>query len=128
MMDQATVELFGGDGRSSGPIPISDLEKAAQKLTGKPRLKQTPADKAVSDAAYSVTARELLRFIERYERLVEERVELSEDMKQVMAEAKSRGYDTKALKIIIRDRKRGADVVAEEAAVVELYKAALGMA
>jgi uncharacterized protein (UPF0335 family) len=48
-------------------------------------------------------------------------------MKEVMAEAKGRGYDTKALRKIIALRKRDRDDLAEEEAVMEVYKAALGM-
>ena len=128
MTDQIMMTMTLPDGSISGPFSADDLERATKGLKSRPKLKQSDADRAVSDAAYNVTAQELLSFIERYERLVEERFDLSEDQKQVMAEAKGRGYDTKALKIIIRDRKRGADVVAEEAAVVEMYKSALGMA
>lgn len=47
--------------------------------------------------------------------------------KEVMAEAKSRGYDTKVLRKIIALRKREADDIAEEEAVLEMYKEALGM-
>jgi uncharacterized protein (UPF0335 family) len=49
-------------------------------------------------------------------------------MKEVMAEAKGRGYDTKVLRKIISIRKRDKDDLAEEEAILELYKQALGMA
>jgi uncharacterized protein (UPF0335 family) len=48
-------------------------------------------------------------------------------MKEVMAEAKGRGYDVKILRKVIALRKRDKDDVAEEEAVLEMYKAALGM-
>jgi uncharacterized protein (UPF0335 family) len=48
-------------------------------------------------------------------------------MKEVMAEAKGRGYDTKALRKIIAMRKRDRDDLAEEEAMLDLYKSALGM-
>jgi len=81
-----------------------------------------------SDAAYRVTASELRQFIERFERLEVEKKDIADQQKEVMAEAKARGYDTKALRKIIAERKRDADDVAEEMSVLELYRTALGMA
>ncbi len=81
----------------------------------------------VSDATYNVTAEELRQFIERYEHLEAEKQDIAEQQKEVMAEAKGRGYDTKVLRKVIALRKRDADDIAEEEAVMELYKAALGM-
>lgn len=76
---------------------------------------------------YSVTADELRQFIERVEQLMAEQKDLAEQIRQVMAEAKGRGYDTKALRKIIARRKKKPDQLAEEEAVEEVYKAALGM-
>lgn len=76
---------------------------------------------------YAVTADELRQFIERYEQLESERRDLTEAQKEVMAEAKGRGYDTKVLRKVIALRKRKPDDIAEEEAVLEMYKAALGM-
>lgn len=80
-----------------------------------------------SDAAYNVTADELRQFIERYEHLEAEKADITEQQKEVMAEAKGRGYDTKVMKKIISLRKRDKDDIAEEEAILEMYKAALGM-
>lgn len=77
--------------------------------------------------AYSVTADELRQFIERIEQLEAEKKDLAEQLKEVMAEAKGRGYDTKVLRKIIALRKRKPDELAEEEAVLEVYKTALGM-
>ena len=82
---------------------------------------------AVTDATYNVTAEELRQFIERYEHLEAEKADIAEQQKEVMAEAKGRGYDTKVLRKVIALRKRDADDIAEEEAVLEKYKAALGM-
>ena len=79
-------------------------------------------------AAYTVTAAELLQFIERFEQLEAEKKEVSDQQKELMAEAKGRGYDTKIMRRIVAMRKRRADEIAEEEAVLEMYKAALGMA
>lgn len=79
------------------------------------------------DATYRVTADELRQFVERFERLEVEKKDLADQQKEVMAEAKSRGYDTKVLRKIVSLRKRDKDDIAEEEAVLELYKEALGM-
>ena len=75
-----------------------------------------------------VAAEELRQFIERYERLEAEKQELADQQKEVMAEAKGRGYDTKVMRKLIQMRKRDSQDLAEEEAVLELYKQALGMA
>ena len=55
---------------------------------------------------YRVTAGELRQFVERYERLEAERRDLADQLKEVMAEARARGYDVKVLKKLIALRKR----------------------
>ncbi len=80
----------------------------------------------VSDS-YRVTADELRQFVERYERLEAEKKDIADQQKEVMAEAKGRGYDTGVLRKVIALRKREPDDIAEEEAVLELYKEALGM-
>lgn len=86
-----------------------------------------PATNAPTDAAYGVAAGELKQFVERVERLEGEKKDIAEQIKEVMAEAKGRGYDTKVLRKVIALRKRDKDDLAEEEAVLEMYKAALGM-
>ncbi len=80
-----------------------------------------------SQTSYDVTAEELRQFIERFEHLDAEKKDISEQQKEVMAEAKGRGYDVAVLRKIIALRKREPDDIAEEEAVLDLYKAALGM-
>lgn len=82
----------------------------------------------VTDTTYRVTAEELRQFIERYERLEAEKKDIADQQKEVMAEAKGRGYDTKVIRKVIALRKRDKDDIAEEEAVLEMYKSALGMA
>ncbi|MDP4891117.1 DUF2312 domain-containing protein [Cypionkella sp.] len=77
--------------------------------------------------AYSVTADELRQFIERFEQLESEKKDVSEQQKELMAEAKGRGYDTKVMKKVIALRRRKPDEIAEEEAIIEMYKSALGM-
>ena len=77
--------------------------------------------------SYRVTADELRQFVERFERLEQEKKDIADQQKEVMAEAKSRGYDTKVLRKMIALRKKDPQEVAEEEAVLEIYKEALGM-
>ncbi len=79
------------------------------------------------DATYKVAAGELRQFIERFERLEAEKKDIAEQQKEVMAEAKARGYDTKVMRKVIALRKREPDDIAEEEAVLDMYKEALGM-
>ena len=76
---------------------------------------------------YAVTADELRQFIERFEQLDSEKKDVAEQQKELMAEAKGRGYDTRVMRKVIAMRKRKPDELAEEEAVLELYKTALGM-
>lgn len=82
---------------------------------------------SVIDTASNVAGEELRQFIERYERLEAEKKDIADAQKEVMAEAKGRGYDTKVLRKVIAIRKRDANDLAEEEAVMEMYMAALGM-
>ena len=86
-----------------------------------------PIDDSTAEANYRVTAGELRQFIERFERLETEKKDIAEQQKEVMAEAKARGYDTKVMRKVIALRKRDKDDIAEEEAVLEMYKEALGM-
>ena len=85
------------------------------------------SDTQTQDASHTVTAGELRAFVERIERLDAEKKDLAEQQTEVMAEAKGRGYDTKVLRKIIALRKRTPDDIAEEEAVLEMYRDALGM-
>ena len=81
----------------------------------------------VIEQSYRVTADELRQFIERFERLDSEKRDIADQQKEVMAEAKGRGYDTKVIRKVISLRKRDKEDIAEEEAVLEMYKEALGM-
>jgi len=76
---------------------------------------------------YTVTADELRQFIERYENLAQEKSDIMDQMKEVLSEAKGRGYDTKVMKKIIAIRKRNRDDVENENAMTQMYMEALGM-
>lgn len=69
---------------------------------------------------------ELRAIIERIERLEAEKQDAAEAQKEVYAEAKGTGYDSKIIRMIVARRKRSRDELAEEEAVLEMYEAALG--
>jgi len=77
--------------------------------------------------SYRVAADELRSFIERIERLDAEKKDIADQQKEVMAEAKSRGYDTKIMRKLVTLRKKDPQEISEEEAVMELYREALGM-
>lgn len=75
----------------------------------------------------SEAARDKLRLtVERIERLEEEKKEVAEQIKEVYGEAKSLGYDTKALRSVIRLRKQDRETRQEQEAILEVYLDALG--
>jgi len=84
-------------------------------------------DDITSDNAQTVAVGQLRAFIERIERLEEEKKTISEDIKEVYAELKGTGFDTKAVRTIIRLRKKEEHERQEEEAIIQLYKDALGM-
>lgn len=118
---RSTVRIGGSSG-------IADaMRKAAQNLRKSPPMKETKEDEAVSDNAYSIAADELRQFVERIEQRESEKKEVSDAIKEIFAEAKARGYDTKILRKVVVRRKRNRDDLAEEDAILELYMSALGM-
>lgn len=74
-----------------------------------------------------VSGERLKSFIERIERLEEEKAALAEDIKDVYAEAKATGYETKIMRKIISMRKMDTEKRREEEELVDLYKSAIGM-
>ena len=86
-----------------------------------------PPNYATNGPAYRVTASELRQIIEYFERLQAEKGDLTDQQKELMANAKARGYDTKIIRAIIALRKRDRDDVMEERAILEMYEQALGM-
>jgi uncharacterized protein (UPF0335 family) len=82
------------------------------------------ADTVSSDA---VAQDQLKAFIERIERMEEEKKAISDDLKEIYAEAKGNGFDTKILKQIVRIRKQDHNERMEQEALLDLYMQALGM-
>lgn len=76
----------------------------------------------------SIAKDQLKSIIERVERLEEDKAAIATDIKEVFLEAKGNGYDTKALRAIVRYRKEDAQDRAEREAIFETYLAALGAA
>jgi uncharacterized protein (UPF0335 family) len=88
----------------------------------------TAAAAAVKEEASTNFARDQLKaIIERVERLEEEKKALSDDIRDVFAEAKGNGFDVKALRTVIRLRRLDADERREQDAILETYLHALGM-
>ncbi len=84
-------------------------------------------NETTAPGSYRVAADELRSFIERIERLDAEKKDIADQQKEVMAEAKSRGYDTKVMRKLVTMRKKDPQEISEEEAVLELYREALGM-
>jgi uncharacterized protein (UPF0335 family) len=76
----------------------------------------------------SVAQDQIRAIVERIERMEEEKRAIADDIKEIYAEAKGNGFDTKVLRQIVRIRKQDASERAEQEALLELYLTALGMA
>jgi len=115
----------GADAAITGVIAAD--QEARRHKKGKPPMKPDPEFDEARSNTYRVTADELRSFIERYERLEAEKKDIADQQKEVMAEAKGRGYDVKVIRKVIALRKREPDDIAEEEAVLEMYLESLGM-
>jgi uncharacterized protein (UPF0335 family) len=82
-------------------------------------VKEEPATRFAKD--------QLKAFIERIERLEDEKKALADDIRDVYSEAKANGFDVKALRVIVRLRKQDTDERKEQEAILETYMHALGM-
>ena len=90
--------------------------------------RQSPSNLELRDAEDKKAADDRLRLlIERIERLEEEKKGIADDIRDVYAEAKAVGYDSKIMRQIIRLRKMKPDERAEQETILDTYKAALGM-
>ena len=84
-------------------------------------------DDITSETSQTVAAGQLRAFIERVERLEEDKKAIAEDIKEVYGEMKATGFDTKAVRKIVAMRKKDQAERQEEEAMIDLYKNALGM-
>jgi len=81
----------------------------------------------MSETKTAIAQGQLRAFVERIERLEEEKAALTADLREVYAEAKSEGFDTKILRRVVRIRKQDTVERQEEEAILDLYLHALGM-
>ena len=88
---------------------------------------QTWKGKNMNEKSHMVAANELRAFVERIERLDAEKKDIADQQKEVMAEAKGRGYDTKTLRKLVAMRKLDPADLSEGEAVLELYREAIGL-
>jgi uncharacterized protein (UPF0335 family) len=109
------------------PVDLETVRRALDQIRKATPMKPDDDFRRHNQTALQVTADELRQFIERMEQLAAEKAQIADHQNLVMAEAKALGYDTKVLRRIIALRKRHPDDIAEEEAVLDTYKAALGM-
>ena len=121
-IEAATAELERGTPNEHVPIPGVGHNQG-------PTWAQ-PATQQVADpdtAALTMAARDKLRLVvSRVEALEEEKKEISGQIKDVLAEAKSMGYDVSAIRAMIRERKQDPQERAEREAILDVYRSALG--
>lgn len=79
------------------------------------------------DADHNRAAEDLRLFLERIERLEEEKKDISDDIRDVYAEAKGNGWDTKTMRRLVALRKLDPDARAEQQALLETYAKAIGL-
>jgi uncharacterized protein (UPF0335 family) len=84
-------------------------------------------EKEAPQAKVKVGKEQLRAFVERVERLEEEKKTISDDIRDVYAEAKANGFDVKTLRVVVRMRKQDANERAEQQAILDTYLHALGM-
>jgi uncharacterized protein (UPF0335 family) len=100
------------------------------KRRGRPKKTDNlPEDiQEITETTQTVAAGQLRAFIERIERLTEEKKTIADDIKEVYTEMKGTGFDTKAVRVLVRLRGMDQAEREEAEAILDLYKAALGMA
>lgn len=86
-----------------------------------------PKDPVGGAGSEGVAQDQLRAFIERIERMEEEKAAIAADIKEIYAEAKGNGFDTKVIREIVRIRRQDANERMEHEAILELYMSALGM-
>jgi uncharacterized protein (UPF0335 family) len=101
---------------------VAEEHRAAQEKAKKPELP------GVGHNSGEVSGTRLKSFIERVERLEEEKRAIAEDVKDVYGEAKATGFDPKIMRKIVSLRKQNLEKRREEKELIELYQAAIGMA
>lgn len=90
--------------------------------------KKTYPDMSGGDNSAAVAGAQLRAFFERIERMTEEKKAIAEDIREIFAEAKGNGFDTKIMRIMLKRRAADAAELAEQDALLHLYSKAMGMA
>jgi uncharacterized protein (UPF0335 family) len=125
-MKDGTLASLDPAGRVGHRTARTRRDDSPESGTGK--MEKPMADDITEPSSQTVAAGQLRAFIERIERLEEEKKTIADDIKEVYAEAKGTGFDTKAIRTLIRLRKKDQAEREEEESILDLYKAALGMA
>ena len=111
------------------PVPLWKLPRAEQAAVKKARREARAARKEahMSESIDGIAAKALRQFVARIERLNEEVDALKADLKEVFAQAKGQGFDPKTIRQIVKLRKLSQEERDEQEALLDTYKAALGM-
>ena len=105
------------------------MEKEQNRVdTKKAESPELPIDQEVTADAQGVSGQRIKSFIERVERLEEEKKSIAEDIKEVYAEAKTSGFDSKIIRKIVSLRKVKVEQRREDGELLDLYMVAIGMA
>lgn len=106
-----------------------DREPAPGAAKGKAMALDAPQAerKTKSEGSGTVAAEKLRGYVDRIERLEEERKALGGDIRDIYAEAKGNGFDVKVMRQLIRIRKQEPAVVEEQETLLDVYRRALGM-
>jgi uncharacterized protein (UPF0335 family) len=138
-MDDATVTVVV-DGRPAGTMPLDKAARLAKdvvsrKLAGKGSPMAERGNEEMfsgkemgAETAQTIAAGQLRAFIERVERLEEDKAAITEDIRDVYLELKGVGFDVRAVRALVKLRRKDPAERREEEAILDLYKAALGMA
>lgn len=126
--DEPTVSISVPGGPSTPEIPLSELSTVAENVAGFMRgPKKSKVEKAEEVSSNVIAVGQLRAFIERIERLEEEKQTVADDIKDVYGELKGSGFDSKTVRAIIHLRKKEDHERHEEEAMLHLYMDALGM-
>lgn len=108
------------------PKPVKSGVKSAEAAAPL-TVEALPGDPVRSENSQGLARNHLRAFVERIERLEEDKKTIADDIRQVYGEAKAMGFDTKVLRRVIAMRKQDADDRAEFEAILDTYLSALGM-
>ncbi len=122
-MTSLTMRIVRGSGGEVRHVPTPFRPQLVSGAKGKAKRVVPDPIKTNGDKA----AEELRQLVERLERLHEERRGITDDIRDVEAEAKGRGYDTKGIRALLALRKTDKNAQQEFEAILETYRDALGM-